>query len=363
LRCGFSTLDLAWDSVLLNHSKSKQRPKLITLFPLGEEGLEGRQFSRLHRIVLGITTICLKDDLEISTAVIDKSDNVGRTPLFWAASRGDAQSVATLLEFGANPNISCTTGTPLHAAAEGGYSDILLMLLKHGADVNSRCPELVTPLMLAAKSNDGNGCIKILLDYGADINAQDSALGFALCGASQNCLLQNCKVLLAHAPNVNLTDNEGWNALSSSVFWKDRGTTHCVQALVQFGINYHTVTQTGDGILHNAAQYVGKSTLLALIEAKLSGLGPNARNHAGKTPQDLANTRTDVDDDWHNLFRDLLQSTVVDEEMRSLAETEVRADGLDDKWVVTREIEVGYEDSDEEKFEDALKLPATSLLA
>jgi len=89
-------------------------------------------------------------------------------------------------------------------------------------------------------------------------------------------MLQNAKALLAHHPNLDIVEHEGWTAMASSVLWKERGETHYVKTLIEAGANYLITMSVVDNLLHLAAQYVGISTSRHLIECKPSKLDPNA---------------------------------------------------------------------------------------
>jgi hypothetical protein len=70
--------------------------------------------------------------------VVDESDNMGLTPLHWAAQQGDRASVEVLLKFGANPNLVDHNGlTALHWAASGGNKSCICQVLEAGADVRT----------------------------------------------------------------------------------------------------------------------------------------------------------------------------------------------------------------------------------
>jgi palmitoyltransferase ZDHHC13/17 len=69
---------------------------------------------------------------------VDERDNMGLTPLHWAALQGDEDSVEVLLKFGANPNLVDRNGlTALHWAASGGNRSCISQLLEAGADVRA----------------------------------------------------------------------------------------------------------------------------------------------------------------------------------------------------------------------------------
>jgi ankyrin repeat protein len=69
---------------------------------------------------------------------VDEKDNMGLTPLHWAAQQGDEVSVEVLLKFGANPNVVDPNAlTALHWAASGGNRSCISQLLEAGADVRA----------------------------------------------------------------------------------------------------------------------------------------------------------------------------------------------------------------------------------
>lgn len=83
---------------------------------------------------------------------IDIPDDIGATPLIWAAYCGHVEVTEFLLENGADPNIATICKEyPLHLAAEIGSLDIVKALVKHGAKVNCVNRDRETPLLYAAE--------------------------------------------------------------------------------------------------------------------------------------------------------------------------------------------------------------------
>lgn len=94
------------------------------------------------------------------------------TAIFSAASAGRENIVRWLLDAGADPNITAGCCRPRHAlsaAASRGHMAVLRLLIERGADVNAEDCELGTALY-AASRNGQDQIVRLLLDNGADVN-------------------------------------------------------------------------------------------------------------------------------------------------------------------------------------------------
>jgi ankyrin repeat protein len=93
-----------------------------------------------------------------------------REQLHLAAQDGDVEEVKRLLNVGYQPTEFDELGkTPLHYAAERGYLEVIDVLIASGADVNAHDERVVgnTPLREVA-ANCSYEVAKILIDSGAD---------------------------------------------------------------------------------------------------------------------------------------------------------------------------------------------------
>jgi ankyrin repeat protein len=346
-RSGISASHYAWDTVLLAPTNTNR--KLIGLFPQEEGGLDERQFSRIHKCVLGLIGSSLGTELAISTSSIDDVDDQGRTPLFWAVSRGDNESVELLLKYGANTDIESSNGTALHAAARSGNVVNLELLLSHGAGgVNTCDSKGLTLLCLAASFNDGNSCVQSLLSHGVDVNAKGRYGVTALLYAAQNDMLDNVKVLLENGANLDIIEDEGWTSMASCIFWN---TDRMLRFLLDRGASLMVCTIEGDTLLHIAAKYGNLATLETLMDVDLSELESQDRNKDGRTPLDLAERREDVDKQWVATFK------------RLLTQCKEGWDNLNTSGQFQRAllVEMSDDDSLDEVFEDALEAQISSL--
>jgi ankyrin repeat protein len=118
--------------------------------------------------------ILLERDADVNSQNGHKS-----TPLLLASELGHPDVVQLLLDHNADLSVSDADGdSPLHCAAIGGQLEVARILLKLDVEANSRNEEGSTPLHLASKcreeEEDGSaGVVRLLLEYGADVQARD----------------------------------------------------------------------------------------------------------------------------------------------------------------------------------------------
>ncbi|MEO8068889.1 MAG: ankyrin repeat domain-containing protein [Flavobacteriales bacterium] len=145
-----------------------------------------------------IALLCNED----TTLVDFQEPRFGLTLLEWAINRSQYPSAKALCEVGADPNVQSFDGSSamIHAADNNETSDYLRLLIQYGGDVNAMATprpgitegalQLKTPLIAAAGSRLES--VKVLVDRGADINYRDKEFGSALMSA---CLLERIDVV------------------------------------------------------------------------------------------------------------------------------------------------------------------------
>ena len=163
--------------------------------------------ANIARIALGakLYEAAMQGDLKAADAVLNKGaevdfqDESDWTPLHTAVVNGHGDMVQLLVDHSPDPNMFNNVGkTPLHYAASAGFTAIVRTLIWGGADVNM--PDAVngqTALhMCAAKGHMLT--VRTLLDAGADVFTQDNQYKTPMSYATE----ENTKITLLRAERI-----------------------------------------------------------------------------------------------------------------------------------------------------------------
>jgi ankyrin repeat protein len=132
-----------------------------------------------------LATAAMEDDIARVRLLLKQGADVngaqgdGTTALHWAAIRNDFEIGRLLIHSGANVNATTRIGglTPLYLAATAGNAAMISELVNAGASAKAtNSINGTTALMKAAAAGSVEG-VKLLLDHGADPNAKESGLG------------------------------------------------------------------------------------------------------------------------------------------------------------------------------------------
>jgi ankyrin repeat protein len=161
--------------------------------------------------------------------------------------------------------------TPLLMAAVQGHCEAVNMLLDKGADVNAQGGGYGNALY-AASSGDHEAVVKMLLNKGAGVNAQGGVYGNALQAASSGGHEKVVKMLLDKGAKVNAQGGYYGNAIQAA---SSGGHKAVVKMLLDKGADVNT--QGGDyGNALQAASDGGHEAVVKMLLDK--GAGVNAQS-------------------------------------------------------------------------------------
>ena len=306
-----SATEIAWDMVLTNNGPTQTLLQFKRLFCQNDD-LDDRDLTAIHRIILGLDGRDLRTYIQRRPrSEIDQCDSLGYNALHWATRRGDSENLRTLLESRSDPIARSRNGqTPLHWAVAKGKLLNVDLLLEYGAEVNARSRYGLTPIQMAfvygqPGTPENLACMKRLIDAGADVNAQNDVGGTTLVFASQFGAALAVELLLRNGGDLNKTTMNGESALTVAV---QANQYEIIPLLLAHGANPAHQTLSGRSLLHEAAQWGEETTLRLLASLRIRGVQVEGISSDGKTARDLAADRTDVTEEWHLAFADLLAS-------------------------------------------------------
>ncbi|KAL5345380.1 hypothetical protein ACLOAV_009751 [Pseudogymnoascus australis] len=269
-------VECAWQWILNDRLDLETTSYVREIFD-DSDFLETRQFSVLHKIVLGL--LPSKDlgvDLQASTAQIDDVDVSGRTCMSWAAARSDLKSVELLLAHRAKLDKCDNSGYyPLHYAALAQDPCCIQVLLDHHAKVDCKSANGETPLHMASKGDDERFIIP-LLEAGADINAGGSENETALMCAVRNGRLKTAELLLDRGADANAKTIWGVTALVLCFIYGNPAMLELLLSRPE--VDVLSTDINGRTILHHAASHGTVENVAVLLKDGLKGIDIDAED-------------------------------------------------------------------------------------
>lgn len=208
-----------------------------------------------------------------------------KTSLQYSVDKGEVEVVKLLLEFGANVNMRDSNNEiPLFSAIIGGNTDIVKLLIDHGYFVElKKVINGFTPLVIADSYNYDDRYFeicKLLLENGANANAQIDTGNTPLHFLVSNADLKTVKLFLDFKVNVNLRNERGEIPLFNAV---KSNNVEVVQLLLDHGSDVNTVnTKFESTLLHVACEY--KCSIEIIKSLLRKGLDVNALDIEACTP-------------------------------------------------------------------------------
>ncbi|KAL8887444.1 MAG: hypothetical protein Q9215_004979 [Flavoplaca cf. flavocitrina] len=312
-------IEVAWNRILSGCLDERSELLLRHVFDNDDE-LDERQFTTLHKIVLGMIGKSLVEELEITTANINTTDSSGNTPLAWASARGDHESVTTLLMHGASiTTANDVNAQPIHLAAQTGNIATIRALVHAGADINTVVHRTqMTPIHYAAEYQDCFEHIQGLTELGARIDGRDYMGWTPLQWAAWRGHLFSLHALLQCGADVNSQTLDGNAAIMLAVA---NNSHECVQMLIQAGADCSVVRHSQWNILHYAAIGGSIDTVYSLKSADLSAVDLQhlRTRDTGQSVADMLDARlkplttaddgTETQDAWKRAWENLTTSS------------------------------------------------------
>ncbi|XP_037831299.1 protein phosphatase 1 regulatory inhibitor subunit 16B isoform X2 [Kryptolebias marmoratus] len=230
--------------------------------------------------------------------------------LLEASARNDPDEVRYLLRNNVSPDLCNEDGlTALHQCCIDNYEEMVKILLDRGANVNAQDNELWTPLHAAATCGHA-GLVKILIAHGADLLAvnSDGNMPYDLCeddptldiietamanrgitqeminetrASTERRMIEDIQELLRQGEEVNQQDSQGTTLLHIAAA---NGYVQAAELLLEGGARMDLRDSDGWQPLHAAACW-GQMHVAELLASH--GASLNAKTFLEETPIDL----------------------------------------------------------------------------
>ncbi|EDL78193.1 similar to Inv protein - mouse (predicted) [Rattus norvegicus] len=169
-----------------------------------------------------------------NSALKDKEDQFGRTPLMYCVLADRLDCADALLKAGADVNkTDHSRRTALHLAAQKGNYRFMKLLLTRRANWMQKDLEEMTPLHLSTRHRSPK-CLALLLKFMApgEVDTQDKNKQTALHWSAYYNNPEHAKLLIKHDSNIGIPDVEGKIPLHWAANHKDASAVHTVRCIL-----------------------------------------------------------------------------------------------------------------------------------
>lgn len=144
---------------------------------------------------------------------VNEKDVLGWSELHYAARKGEAERIGTLVEAGADwGSEHLREWTPLHCAAANKSLELEWKLIRDGVDVNTQARDGFSPLHCAAQSGNAK-MAALLIQSGANLQIYDNSRRTALHLAANHGSTEVASLILQYGASPRAIDEFGRTAL------------------------------------------------------------------------------------------------------------------------------------------------------
>ena len=266
-------------------------------------------FSKLHKIVYGISSQRLDAEIEARPENLDKLDGHGLTALWYACWLGNRDHIRILIHHGADVNGAGIP--PICAAVWSGSYDSVEQLLNAGAVLKDWWIDTLYQTLMYRRRHAGEHVKEVLAIDRAlfgqvfNINYRPSVCGQAppmIALARQRLPYSHARMrqLLEFGADTELADKGGLTPLHHAIGARN---TECCKLLGRAGANANVRTDKGSTILHTAIKSATHADILqAVSELDLSSVALGAKDNSGCTAFELFEIRAGRHQDDENVF-------------------------------------------------------------
>ncbi len=236
------------------------------------------------------------DDLFLLETLLSKGARInhksnGITPLARAAELNKPKIVAFLIKNEAKINEPNDNGeTPLYIAMQKGHDIVAGILLSKSADPQGDANwknKIGTPILQLATANGNPAIVRILINFGAEVDATDYMDNTALCVAAELGHLEVIRALIQNNANVSHQNMKGDTPLMLAAANKKDGA---VTLLLESGADATIMNYSG----YVAADFYSDTVLDGLFASRGAKQTSNEKNNTNSTTSNqLKETSTD----------------------------------------------------------------------
>ncbi|XP_078229432.1 inversin isoform X2 [Callithrix jacchus] len=190
--------------------------------------------SQIHAAAINGDKGALQRLIVGNSALKDKEDQFGRTPLMYCVLADRLDCADALLKAGADVNkTDHSQRTALHLAAQKGNYRFMKLLLTRRANWMQKDLEEMTPLHLTTRHKSPK-CLALLLKFMApgEVDTQDKNKQTALHWSAYYNNPEHVKLLIKHDSNIGIPDVEGKIPLHWAANHKDPSAVHTVRCIL-----------------------------------------------------------------------------------------------------------------------------------